>query len=146
MSQTIKNISQLQNAMDKYAAYITDKMADGVKRTIEGFIKFYYQEYSPDFYTRIWNFLNSVVRTNVYKNGNAWCAEVYIDTSITYDNDWTMQGTAEQANKCWHGWYHAVQVGDSHFWDDAMEEIRSPEFINRFADFLKRKGLNVTIK
>lgn len=146
MSQIIKNISQLQNVMDKYAAYITDKMADGVKRTIEEFIKFYYQEYSPEFYTRVWNFLNSVVRTDVVKKGNAWCAEVYIDTSITYDNDWTMQGTAEQANKGWHGWYHAVQVGDSHFWDDAMEEIYSPEFMNRFADFLRSKGLNVTIK
>lgn len=143
MSQTIKNISQLQNAMDKYAAYITDKMADGVKRTIEGFIKFYYQEYSPEFYTRVWNFLNSVVRTNVYKNGNAWCAEVYIDTSITYDNDWTMKGTAEYANEGLHG---NVKVGDMRFWDDAIEEIHSPEFINRFADFLKSKGLNVTIK
>lgn len=143
MSQIIKNISQLQNAMDKYAAYITDKMADGVKRTIEEFIKYYYQEYTPEFYFRVWNFLNSVVKTNVYKNGNAWCAEVYIDTSITYDNGWTMKGTTEYANKGLHG---NIKVGDSHFWDDAMEEIHSPEFINRFVDFLKSKGLNVTIK
>ncbi len=143
MSQTIKNISQLQNAMDKYAFYITDKLAEGVKNTIEEFIKFYYQEYTPEFYSRVWNFLNSVVRTDVYKNGNAWCAEVYIDTSITYDNDWTMRGTTEYANEGLHG---NIKVGDSHFWDDAMEEIHSPEFINRFADFLKSKGLNVTIK
>lgn len=143
MSQIIKNVSQLQNAMDKYAAYITDKMADGVKRTIEEFIKFYYQEYSPEFYSRIFNFLNSVVRTNTYKSGNAWCAEVYIDTSITYDNDWTMKGTVEYANEGLHG---NVKVGDSKFWNDAMEEIYSEKFINRFADFLKSKGLNVTIK
>lgn len=143
MSQIIKNVSQLQNAMDKYAAYITDKMADGVKRIIEEFIKFYYQEYSPEFYSRIFNFLNSVVRTNTYKSGIAWCAEVYIDTSITYDNDWTMKGTVEYANEGLHG---NVKVGDSKFWNDAMEEIYSEEFINRFADFLKSKGLNVTIK
>lgn len=146
MAQIIKNISQLQNVMDKYAAYVTDKMADGVKRTIEEFIKFYYQEYTPEFYSRTWEFLNSVVKTDVVKRGNSWCAEVYIDTSITYDNGWTMRGTAEQANEGWHGWHHGVQVGDSHFWDNAMEEIHSPEFINKFADFLRSKGLNVTIK
>lgn len=146
MSKTIKNISQLQNAMDKYAVYITDKIADGVKRTIEEFIKFYYQEYSPEFYSRTWEFLNSVVRTDTVKKDNTWCAEVYIDTSIIYENGWTMNGTAEQANKGWHGWNHAVQVGDLRFWDDSMEEIHSPEFINKFAVFLRSKGLNVTIK
>lgn len=146
MAQVIRNIAQLQNAMDKYAAYVTDKMANEVKTKIEEFIKYYYKEYSPELYTRVWNFLNSVTRTDVYKKGNDWCAEVYIDTSITYKNNWTMEGTAIQANKGWHGWYHAVQVGDSHFWDDAMEEIHSPEFINKFAGFLKSKGLKVTIK
>lgn len=146
MAQIIKNIAQLQSALDKYAAYAVDKMANEVKKKIEEFIKYYYQEYTPEFYSRTWKFLNSVTRTEVYKKGNAWCAEVYIDTSIAYKNDWTMEGTAIQANEGWHGWRHAVQVGDSHFWDDAMEEIHSPEFINKFADFLRNKGLSVTIK
>lgn len=146
MSKTIKNIAQLQSALDKYAAYITDKMADKVKGTIEEFIKYYYHEYTPEFYDRTWNFLNSIVRTEAVKNGDTWCAKVYIDTSITYNNGWTMKGTAEQANEGWHGWYHAVQVGDSHFWNDAMEEIHSPEFMNQFTDFFRGKGFNVTIK
>ncbi len=146
MSQTIKNISQLQKTMDKYAVYITDKMADGVKRTIEEFIKFYYQEYSPEFYSRTWEFLNSVVRTDTVKKSNVWCTEVYIDTSIIYDNGWNMEGTAEQANKGLHGWNHAVQVSDMRFWDDAMDKIHSTEFINKFADFIRSKGLKVTIK
>lgn len=146
MSKTIKNMAQLQSALDKYAAYVTDKMADEVKRKIEEFIRYYYHEYSPEFYSRTWKFLNSVVKTEAVKNGTAWCAQVYIDTSIIYANGWTMKGTAEQANEGWHGWHHAVQVGDAHFWDDAMEEIHSPAFINKFAGFLKSKGLNVTIK
>lgn len=143
MSTVIKNISQLQSVMDKYAAYITDKMADGVKRTIEEFIRYYYQEYSPIFYDRTWEFLNSVVKTEAEKYGDTWYAKVYIDPSITYNNGWTMEKTAEQANKGLHG---NTKVGDSHFWDDAMEEIYSPEFINKFANFLRSKGLNVTIK
>ena len=146
MAQIIKSISQLQNALDKYAAYATDKMADEVKKKIEEFIKYYYQEYTPEQYSRVWNFLNSVVKTDVYKRGDTWYSEVYIDTSITYKNNWTMEGTAIQANNGLHGWYHPVQVGDSHFWNDAIEEIHSPEFVNKFADFLRSKGLKVTIK
>lgn len=146
MAQVIKNMSQLQSELGKYASYITDKIADEIKKKIEEFIKYYYKEYTPEFYSRVWNFLNSVTRTEVTQSGNTWHAKVYIDTSITYDNGWTMEGTAEQANKGWHGWYHAVQVGDSHFWDNAMEEIHSPEFISKFADFLRSKGLKVIIK
>lgn len=146
MAQIIKSISQLQNALDKYAAYATDKMADEVKKKIEEFIKYYYQEYTPEQYSRVWNFLNSVVKTDVYKRGDTWYSEVYIDTSITYKNNWTMEGTAIQANNGLHGWHHPVQVGDSHFWNDAIEEIHSPEFVNKFVDFLRSKGLKVTIK
>lgn len=146
MGQIIRNIAQLESALDKYAAYAVDKMADEVKKKIEEFIKYYYQEYSPEVYQRTWEFLNSVTRTEVRKEGNAWCAEVYIDTSIMYKNGWSMEGTAIQANQGLHGWYHAVKVGDSHFWNDAMEEMHSPMFINKFADFLRSKGLNVTIK
>lgn len=146
MAQIIRTIAQLQSALDKYAAYAVDKMSDEVKKKIEEFIKYYYQEYTPEIYQRTWEFLNSVTKTEVYKKGNAWCAEIYIDTSIKYKNNWTMEGTAEQANKGLHGSYHPVQVGDSHFWDDAIEEVHSTRFINKFADFLKSKGLKVTIR
>lgn len=146
MAKIIKSISQLSNAMDKYCAYAVDHMANEVKKLINEFIKYYYKEYSPEFYKRTWAFLNSVTRTDVKKVGNAWQAEVYIDTSILYDNGWTMENTAIQANAGMHGWHHAVMVGDSQFWDDAMEEIQSPAFVNKFAGFLRAKGLNVTIK
>lgn len=145
MAKIIKNINDLEKVLDKYIAFAVDKTADQVKQKIDEFIRYYYHEYTPEQYQRVWNFLNSVIRTDVKKNGNTWSTKVYVDTSIKYDNDWTMEGTAIQANKGWHGWYHGVQIGDSHFWDDAMEEIMSPEFINKFADFLRKGGLNVTI-
>lgn len=146
MSHIIKSISQLQTAMDKYAAYITDKIADKVKSTIEEFIRLYYHEYSPELYLRTYEFLNSVVKTKTVKTGDTWCSNVYIDTSIIYSNGWTMEGTAEQANKGCHGWNNSIKVSDMKFWDDAMVEIHSHEFINCFAGFLRSKGLNVTIK
>ena len=72
MSQVMRNIAQLQNSLDRYATYITDKIADKIKITIEEFIKYYYKEYTPEFYSRVWNFLNSVVRTDVKRIGNSW--------------------------------------------------------------------------
>lgn len=146
MSKKIRNIIELQSILDKYALFATNKIANEVKKTIEEFIKYYYKEYTPEFYSRTWSFLNSVVKTEAKKQGNVWIAKVYIDTSIMYDNGWSMEGTAVQANAGMHGWYHAVKVGDMHFWDDAMEEIHSQDFLNKFVVFLRSKGLKVIIK
>ena len=146
MSQVMRNIAQLQNSLDRYATYITDKIADKIKITIEEFIKYYYKEYTPEFYSRVWNFLNSVVRTDVKRIGNSCCAEIYIDTSITYYNGWTMEGTAKQANQGFHGYYHPVKVGDMRFWCDALKEIHSKQFLDQFTYFFKTKGLTVTVK
>ena len=146
MAQIIKNIAQLQSALDKYAVYAINRMADEVKKKIEEFIRYYYHEYTPEFYQRTWEFLNSVTRTDVEKISNGWQVKVYIDTSITYNNGWTMEGTAWQANQGLHGYYHAVKVGDMRFWDDALEEMHSPEFMSKFADFLRNKGLKVIMK
>lgn len=146
MSKVIHTIAGLQSAMDKYSAYAVDKMADEVKKKIDEFIRYYYEEYTSEFYHRTWSFLNSVTRTEVKKNGNGWQATVYIDMSHVYYNGWDMAGTVLQASLGLHGWYHASKVGDARFWDDAMEEIHSPAFINKFAKFLREKGLNVVMK
>lgn len=145
MSQTIKNLAQLNSAMEKYCYYLVDKVGQQVKEKIDEFIKYYYSEYSPEIYSRTWSFLNSVVKTEPQKINGGYRVEIYIDTSLVYKNGWTMLGTAIQANEGWHGWYHAVQVGDSHFWDDAMEEI--PGIIAKaFAEFAGRKGISISMK
>lgn len=142
----VRNPVQLKSALDKCTAYAVNKMADEVKKKIEEFVEYYYSEYNPIQYERTLKFLNSVTRTEVKKVGNEWQAEVYIDLSIAYDNNWTMRGTAESANQGMHGWYHPGMTSGIHFWDMAMEEIMSPEFMNKFAGFLKSKGLKVTIR
>lgn len=145
MSKTIKNISQLDSAMEKYCYYLVDKAGQKVKEKIEEFIRYYYHEYTPEQYHRVWNFLNSVVKTEPIKTTNGYEVEIYIDTSLVYKNGWTMEGTAIQANKGLHGTYHPVQVGDSHFWDDAIEEI--PRMIvEAFGEFMASKGISISVK
>lgn len=146
MSRTIKNLSQLESAMDKYLYCAVDKIANEAKGKIEEFIKYYYKEYSPEQYQRVWNFLNSVMRTEPQKINGGWQVTVYIDTSIEYSStwkgeNWNVGNTAYFANQGRHG---NKKVGDMCFWDDALEEINSPEFLNKFAGFLREKGIKVT--
>lgn len=148
MAYNIKNIAQLQAALDKYLYYAVDKIADEVQKKIEEFIKYYYQEMTPDQYRRLYKFLNSVVKTQPKKVDDGWQVEVYIDTSIEYPSmwngeNWNMGNTAYFANMGRHG---NIKVGDQKFWDDAIEEIQSPEFLNKFVGFLQSKGLRITIK
>ncbi len=146
MSQTIRNLAQLQKAYDKYCYYLVDKAGEKVKEKIDEFIKEYYKEYpNPKYYERVWNFLNSVVKTEPKRIGNGYEVEIYIDTSLVYKNGWTMEGTAIQANKGMHGWNHPVMVGDSHFWDDAMEEVPSM-ILEAFGEFMASKGISISFK
>lgn len=144
MAQIIRSISQLESSMDKIVAFAVDKMADKVKKVIQEYVTKYYKEYTPELYQRTWTFLNSVTRTDVVRTGNGWQAIVYVDTAIGYYNGWTVLGTAEAADRGWHGWPpHLGMSGGICFWEEAKAIILSPEFKSMFAGFLKSKGLNV---
>lgn len=147
MAKKIRNISQLKRALNNVMFVSLNKMADEVKKQIYDFIKYYYNEYTPEFYERTYKFLNSLVKTPVYKDGDTWKVMIYIDTSIQYYNGWTVLGTSEAANRGWHGWPpHLGMSGGIHFWDEAKTVVLSPDFMSQFAKFLKHNGLNVKIK
>lgn len=146
MAKTIRNMAELNSAMEKYCYQIVDKVGQKVKEKIEEFIRYYYHEYTPEQYRRVWKFLNSVVKTEPRKITNGYEVEIYIDTSLVYKNGWTMEGTAIQANRGWHGWYHAVQVGDQHFWDDALREVPDivADVVKSFVGFMSSKGMHIS--
>lgn len=145
-----KNTKSLKAINDKYAEYACNKVAELVKKKLDEFIKYYYQEYSPEQYDRTWAFLNSVVKTSAKKQGNTWVATVYIDTSIQYSSywngeHWNMGNTAWQANHGLHGLNPAIKVSDMHFFDDAYDEIMNDEHLtSSLISFLKKNGINVT--
>lgn len=149
MSQTIRNLAQLNKALEKQCYYLADKVADKVKANIEEFIKDYYKEYSPDFYNRTWRLLNSVIKTKPKKIPNGYEVEVYIDTSIEYPSmwngeHWNMGNTMYMANEGHHGRY---ATGYPHLWDVAYTDtISNDEIYNQFIDFMENKGIKLTIK
>ena len=148
MAKQIRSMTELNSVMEKYCYEIIDKAGQKVKEKIEEFIREYYREYTPNQYQRVWKFLNSVVKTEPKKTSNGYKVEVYIDTSLVYQNGWTMEGTAVQANRGWHGWYHAVQVSDQHFWDDALREVPEivADVVKSFIGFMSNKGMNISAK
>lgn len=150
MSQTIRNLSQLQKATEKQCYYLADKVAEKVKKNIEEFIKGYYKEYPhPKYYERTWRLLNSVVKTKPKKIPNGYEVEVYIDTSIEYPSmwkgeHWTMENTMYMANQGKHGRYNG---GYPHLWDETYSNtVDSEEIIRQFRTFMQEKGISVKIK
>jgi len=149
MAQVIKNMGQLQKALEKQCYYLADKVADKVKANIEEFIKGYYREFSPQYYERTWRLLNSVVKTKPKKIKDGYEVEVYIDTSIEYPSmwngkHWTMGNTMYMANQGQHGRFDG---GYPHLWDEAYSDtIANDEIISQFRDFMSAKGINIIIK
>lgn len=149
MSQTIRNLAQLQKAAEKQCYYLADKVADKVKANIEEFIKDYYKEFKPDYYERTWRLLNSVVKTKPKKIKDGYEVEVYIDTSIEYPSmwngeHWNMGNTMYMANQGQHGRYDG---GYPNLWDEAYRDtVDSEEIIGQFRSFMQSKGINITIK
>ena len=122
----------------------------GVKEKIQEYIERYYSEYDPAYYSRIFAFMNSLMKTKAVKQGNTWVANVYIDTSIEYSSmwdgqHWNMGNTAYMANKGQHGWRGDNYSGYPHFFDEAFREIMNDEHLtSNLASFLKKNGINVT--
>jgi len=139
LSQTIKSIKDLSSATDKYIYFAVDKVGEMVKGKIDEFIRYYYEEFTPNRYSRTYNFLNSCVKTVPRKIKGGYEVDIYIDTSITYSNGWTMAQTANYANHSLHGNF---RVGDMEFWDDAVEEINEGKLlVGAFSQFMKDKGI-----
>lgn len=149
MSQTIRNLAQLQKAAEKQCYYLADKVAEKVKANIEEFIKDYYREFKPSQYSRTWRLLNSVVKTKPKKIKGGYEVEVYIDTSIEYPSTWkgepwTMENTMYMANQGMHGRYDG---GYPHLWDEAYSDtVDNEEIISQFRVFMQSKGINIAIK
>lgn len=141
MSQTIRNIKDLSSAMDKYLYYAVDKSGEMIKEKIDEFIKYYYEELSPNRYIRSWRFLNSCIKTEPHKIPSGYEIEIYIDTSIHYPNGWTIEQTATYANNSLHG---DIRVGDMQFWDDAVDEIKEGKMLtDAFIKFMNEKGISL---
>lgn len=104
MAIHVKNMKELNKALQPVMKGMVDKMAERVEQTLNYFLQEYYDSYDPVYYRRLYDFLHSVVRTEAKVVGNKVVASVYIDTdSMNNYYEATGEQIARWANQGTHG-------------------------------------------
>ena len=147
MAKRINNMNQLQKALIPTMIKMTDTLADRVYEILNHFLQEYYKSYSPKSYRRQFDLLRSAVKVQPKVKGNKVVAYVYIDTDYM-DNyyDATGEEVASGANKGLHG--GTIEGNHTpHVWDDTVENtVENGELLKLAADYLKSKGISVSVR
>jgi hypothetical protein len=145
MAVHIRNMKELQKAMQPVLLKMTHKLAERVYETLNYFLQDYYAGYDPSSYQRSKDFLFSAVKVNAepYKGGAR--AVVFIDTdSLDGYRDVSGYQVAKWANEGLHGGIEADHK--PHVWQDTLDEtVENGELLRLAADYLKSKGFLVRI-
>ena len=144
MAIHVKNMKELNKALQPVMVGMVDKMAERVEQTLNYFLQEYYDSYDPVYYRRLYDFLHSVIRTEAKVVGNKVVASVYIDTdSMNNYYDATGEQVARWANEGTHG--GTIQGNNTpHVWDDTIREtIENGELLRLALEYLKSKGFSV---
>ena len=144
MAIHVKNMKELNKALQPVMMGMVDKMAERVEQTLNYFLQEYYDSYDPVYYRRLYDFLHSVIRTEAKVVGNKVVASVYIDTdSMNNYYDATGEQVARWANEGTHG---GTSRGNNtpHVWDDTLKEtVDNGELLRLALEYLKSKGFSV---
>lgn len=144
MAVRVKNMRELQKALQPVIVNLVDGLAEGVYQTLNYFLQEYYNSYDPLSYRRQYDFLRSAVKVEPKMVGNKVIASVYIDTDYmdNYYNATGMQ-VATWANQGLHGGM-AVGGNTPHVWDDTLEEtLESGELLRLAVQYLREQGVSV---
>ena len=144
MAMHVKNMKELNKALQPVMKGMVDKMAERVYEILNYFLYEYYDSYDPVYYRRLYDFLHSVVRTEAKVVGNKVVASVYIDThSMNNYYEATGVQVAQWANQGLHGGLD-TNSNTPHVWDDTMREtIENGELLRLALEYLKSKGFSV---
>lgn len=163
MATYVKNFKDIQKHLDKRITYALKQTQQIVYNVIQDFIRQYYEEKVffdgttmssiPNVYDRTFSFFNSLVKSEIKKNGNLYYCEVYIDQDQLdyYAHD------GLEVIKMINSGYHAStamnngayetprDIGSQiRFWDDSIEELKAANYIiNELVRYLKKAGLNI---
>lgn len=144
MAKHIRNINELQKALQPVMTKMVDQLADRVYQTLNYFLQEYYNSYDPISYQRQFDFLRSAVKVEPRTVGNKVVASVYIDTtSMDNYNNATGYEVANWANRGLHG---GLNTGSNtpHVWDDTINNtVNNGELLHLAIQYLKSKGFSV---
>ncbi len=98
----------------------------------------------PMMYDRTYKLLNSLIKTDIVKNGNVLSCSVEIDPNyLNYEYMGGISGldVMLSANEKFHGW--SIE-GDMRIWDDALAELGlKPGILYLIKNNLKKCGVSV---
>lgn len=143
MAIHVKNMKELNKALQPVMKGMVDKMAERVYETLNYFLLDYYAGYESSSYQRTKDFLFSAVKIDAqpYKGGVR--ASVYIDyDSLNSYREVSGYQVAKWSNEGLHG---GIEVDHTpHVWDDTMREtIENGELLKLALEYLKSKGFLV---
>ena len=141
--KTIRNMQDLERAMQPVLAGMVNEVSERFYQTLNYFILDYYNGYDPKSYRRCYDFLRSAVKVEPKVSGNKIVGCVYIDTDYM-DNYYSASGeqVAEWANTGLHGGREVAHK--SHVWDDTIENtVENGELLKQAIKYLSQKGFTV---
>ena len=104
MAIHVKNMKELNKALQPVMKGMVDKMAERVYETLNYFLQEYYDSYDPVYYRRSYDFLHSAVKVDAHPYKGGAKASVYIDyESMNNYVDATGFEVATFANTGTHG-------------------------------------------
>ena len=143
MAIHVKNMKELNKALQPVMKGMVDKMAERAEQTLNYFLQEYYDSYDPVYYRRSYDFLHSAVKVDAHPYKGGAKASVYIDyESMNNYVDATGFEVATFANTGTHG---GLSVNHKpHVWQDTIDNtVNNGELLKLAVDYLKSKGFSV---
>ena len=143
MAKHMKNMNQLQKALQPIMTGMIDELAKRVYETLNYFLNDYYTGWIPESYRRTEAFLRSAVKVDAYPDKGGVRACVYIDTDSMDDYvNTTGYQVAQWANTGLHG---GLSVNHKpHVWDNTMDEtINNGSLLQLAVQYLRSQGISV---
>lgn len=124
MATVIRSMSDLTKILESRIHQALKMTQQEIFEVIQQHITDYYHEFTPRMYQRTWEFLDSLIKTNIVKTNGTISCTVEIDRnylSYRYNGGATGLEVATYANQHSHGGVYDDDFGQ--FWDDAMAEL-----------------------
>lgn len=124
MATVIRSMSDLTKVIESRIQQALKITQQEIFEVIQQHIVDYYHVFTPHMYQRTWEFLNSLIKTDVIKTNGTISCTVGIDRNyLTYRYSGGATGleVATYANQHSHGGIYDDDFGQ--FWDDAMAEL-----------------------
>lgn len=145
MAQVIGSMNDLNKILESRIKQALKITQDEIFKVFQKYIAEYYKEpvfkdgtsAIPMMYKRTYKLLNSLIKTDIIKNGNVLSCTVEIDPNyLNYEYIGGMSGldVMLSANERFHGW--SIE-GDIQIWDDALSELG----LNQGISYLMKSNL-----